>query len=298
MDERLAAHLQLMALSDEDFVSCAFLLTLRRPPDDEARTSALRALSTHELSRAGLIADLVTSEEFRRVHALDDGIARGFAARATGERPHELSAAAGMDERPIEMGWTLGRYRGEPRVLDVGYAFAEPVWLAALLALRPRELTGVDIAARDVPGITTTVADLRRLPFPARSFDIIFCISTLEHVGADNTRYGAALEHDSSGPSAALSELRRVVARNGRILVTVPCGEPQDDWYFHHTAAEWRRLFDDADLYVYDEEEYPEHGVFCAELHPGRRRHELVHLIRRGKRRRRDSNPRWRHSPP
>ena len=27
MDERLTAQLQLMALSDEDFVSCAFLLT-------------------------------------------------------------------------------------------------------------------------------------------------------------------------------------------------------------------------------------------------------------------------------
>jgi hypothetical protein len=113
VDERLAAQLHLMALSDEDFVSCAFLLTLRRPPDEQARASALHA---HELSRAGLIADLAASEEFRRLRALEDGIVRGSAARATGERPHELSAPAGMDERPIEMAWTLGRYRGESRV--------------------------------------------------------------------------------------------------------------------------------------------------------------------------------------
>jgi SAM-dependent methyltransferase len=299
VDERLAAHLQLMALSDEDFVSCAFLLTLRRAPDQEARASALDALRGHELSRAGLVANLIASEEFERLRALDDGIVRGNAARATGERPHELSAPADVDERPIEMAWTLGRYRGEPRVLDVGYAFAEPVWLAALLAIRPRELTGVDIAEREVPGMSTVVADVRRLPFPARSFDVVFCISTLEHVGADNTRYGAAPDHDPTGPIAALHELRRIVARGGRILVTVPSGERlQENWYVHHTAAEWRELFDAADLYVYDEEEYADHGVLCAELHPGRRRHELVHLFRRGKLRRRDSNPRWRHSPP
>jgi SAM-dependent methyltransferase len=299
VDERLAAQLQLMALSDEDFVSCAFLLTLRRPPDDEARKSALHSLSTHGLSRAGLIADLTASDEFRRLHALDDGISRAHAARASGERPHELSAPAGMDERPIEMAWTLGRYRGEPRVLDVGYAFAEPVWLAALLALQPRELIGVDIAEREVPGMSSVVADVRRLPFPDRSFDVVFCISTLEHIGADNTRYGAAEEHDPSGPMAALRELRRVVARRGRILLTVPCGgRAAEDWYVHHTAAKWRGLFDEANLYLSDEEEYSSHGVLCAELHPGRRRHELVHFIRRGKRRRRDSNPRWRHSPP
>jgi SAM-dependent methyltransferase len=209
VDERLAAQLQLMALSDDDFVSCVFL----RTPDQEARASALDALRGHALSRAGLVANLVASEEFTRLRALDDGIVRGAAARATGERPHELSAPA--------------------------------------------------------------------------------------DVGADNTRYGAAPDHYPTGPIAALHELRRVVARGGRILVTVPYGERrQENWYVHHTATEWRDLFDAADLDVYDGEEYSDHDVLCAELHPGRRRHELVHLIRRRKRRRRDSNPRWRHSPP
>jgi SAM-dependent methyltransferase len=299
MDERLAAHLELAALSDDEFVERAFRFLLRRPPDDEARAHALAALSQHGLSRAGLLAELADSEEFRRLRALDDGIGRGAAARATGERPHELVSTAEFDERPIELAWTLGRYRGEPRVLDIGYAFAEPVWLSALLSLGARELVGVDLAEQDVPTMTTVKADVRRLPFGARSFDVVFCISTLEHVGADNTRYGAAEEHDPSGPMAALRELRRVVARRGRILLTVPCGgRAAEDWYVHHTAAKWRGLFDEANLYLSDEEEYSSHGVLCAELHPGRRRHELVHFIRRGKRRRRDSNPRWRHSPP
>ena len=79
MDERLAAQLELAALSNDDFVERAFRFLLRRPPDDEARTHALAALSEHGLSRAGLLAELAESEEFRRLRALDDGIGRGFA---------------------------------------------------------------------------------------------------------------------------------------------------------------------------------------------------------------------------
>jgi O-antigen chain-terminating methyltransferase len=252
-------------------------------------------LRAHSLSRAALLADLAASDEFRRLRALDDGVARGAAARATGERPHELTAPAELDERPIEIAWTLGRYRGERRVLDIGYAFAEPAWLGALVAAHPRELTGVDLVEREVPGMKTVVADARRLPFGDRSFDVVFCVSTLEHVGADNTRYGSDVEHDPNGPLDALRELRRVVTRGGRILLTVPCGEQAGEWFVRHSAGEWRELFRQTDLYVYDEEEYArtaegwrpgtagDERVLCAELHPGRRRHELVRRLRRAK---------------
>jgi O-antigen chain-terminating methyltransferase len=293
MDERLAAHLELAALTDEEFVRRAFRLVLRRPPDDEARGHALAALSEHGLSRAGLLAELADSEEFRRLRALDDGAGRGAAARASGERPHELVSPAEFDERPLELAWTLGRYRGERRVLDVGYAFAEPAWLTAVLALGAQELTGVDLAEREVPGLTGVRADLRRLPFAARSFDLVFCVSTLEHVGGDNSRYELDAEEDAEAPLAALHELRRVTARGGKILLTVPCGAQQEDWYLRQPADAWRAWFRKADLYVYDEEVYVREegvwqqgprdgeGVLCAELHPGRRRHELVRLLRR-----------------
>jgi SAM-dependent methyltransferase len=293
MDERLATHLELAALTDEAFVERAFELLLRRPADDEARGYAVAALSEHGLSRAGLLAELADSEEFRRLRALDDGIGRGAAARSTGERPHELVSSAEFDERPIELAWTLGRYRGERRVLDVGYAFAEPAWLAAVLGLGATELTGVDLAERDVQGMTTVRADLRTLPFDARSFDLVFCVSTLEHVGGDNSRYELGAEQDAEAPLAALHELRRVAARGGKILLTVPCGPTPADWYLRQPADAWRAWFRKADLYVYDEEVYVQadgewrqgprdgEGVLCAELHPGRRRHELVRLLRR-----------------
>jgi SAM-dependent methyltransferase len=293
MDERLAAHLELAAVTDEQFVDRAFRLLLRRPPDDEARAHALAALAEHGLSRAGLLAELADSEEFRRLRALDDGIGRGAAARATGEHPHELATTGEFDERPIELAWTLGRYRGEARVLDVGYAFAEPAWLAALLGLGARELVGVDLAERDVPGMTTVQADVRALPFGARSFDVVFCISTLEHVGGDNTRYDLAAEQAPDAPLEALRELRRVTARGGKIYLTVPVGSAAEDWYLRQPTDAWHTWFRKTDLHVYDEEVYVKdddvwghgprdgEGVLCAELHPGRRRHELVRLLRR-----------------
>src|SRR5439155_22950591 len=115
----------------------------------------------------------------------------------------------------------------------------------------------VDLAEREVPGMESVVADLRELPFRDRSFDVIFCISTLEHIGADNTRYGAAEGRDPNGPLDALRELRRVVTRGGRMPVTVPGGQrASDEWYVRHSADEWRSLFRQTDLYVYDDEEY------------------------------------------
>jgi SAM-dependent methyltransferase len=293
MDERLAPHLELAALSDEEFVDHAFRFLLRRPPDHEARGHALAALAEHGLSRAGLLAELADSEEFRRLRALDDGVGRGAAARASGERPHELVSTAEFDERPIELAWTLGRYRGEARVLDVGYAFAEPIWLAALLGLGARELVGVDLAERDVPGMTTIQADVRRLPFDPRSFDAVFCVSTLEHVGGDNTRYELGAEQDPQAPLEALRELRRVTTRGGKVFLTVPVGSTPAEWFLRQPADAWRTWFPKADLYVYDEEVYVQEGgewrhgprdgegVLCVELHPGRRRHEFVRLLRR-----------------
>ena len=293
MDDRLAAQLDLDRIGDEEFVERAFRLVLRRPPDAESRANALETLRTHGASRTALLQDLVEGTEFGRLRALDEAVVRGAAARAGGERPHELTTPAGIDERPTELAWTLGRYRGEQRVLDVGYAHAEPVWLAALLELRAKSLVGVDLVEREVPGMSTVVGDVRQLPFPSRSFDLVFCVSTLEHVGADNTRYGSGAEEDAGGPERALRELRRVTARRGRILLTVPSGSGGSDWYVAKTAAEWHDLFRDADLYVLDGEEYSrtdqgwragtsgDERVLCVELHPGRLRHRLVRRLRR-----------------
>jgi O-antigen chain-terminating methyltransferase len=143
------------------------------------------------------------------------------------------------------------------RVLDVGTANAEPAYLAALLARGASELVGVDLAEADVPGIRTVVADVRQLPFGDDAFDVVVCISTLEHVGRDNRRYGADAERDEGATGTALEELRRVVAPDGRLVVTVPCGEREDHgWFVQLDPAGWNHEFLAAGFRVAEEEIY------------------------------------------
>jgi hypothetical protein len=271
----------------DEFVRQAYRLVLRREPEPDVLSDTVARLEEGTLSRATLLRDIVTSEEFTRLRALDDAIAFAKWARGEGERPRELEAPPESDERPVEIAWCLSRYRGEPRVLDAGYAFAEPAYLTALVDLGAKELVGVDLAQADVTGLTSIQADLRELPFDSGSFDVVFCISTIEHVGADNSGYG--ITSTTGGMDDALAELRRV---GGRVLITVPCGEREDHgWFVQDTPEGWRHRFGQAGFLIFEDEIYeatedgwrsaPEFtpagvhygdrgaaAVLCAELHP------------------------------
>ena len=298
MDPRLASELTTHEISDEEFLEAAYRNILRRPPDDDACERALSKLAEGTLSRATLVHDLATSEESVRVRELDDAVALGLGARTRGERIRWLQAPAGTDERVVEIPWVLSRLREAGRVLEVGYAFAETAYLGGLLRSGV-ELVGVDLATRDIDGMETVEADVRALPFPDRSFDQVLLVSTLEHIGADNTVYGLAAESDGDARVEALRELRRVLRVDGDLLVTVPLGEPADHgWFRQEDERGWTELFARADFFVEEIEAYelrPEgwraapsfradgvrygergpaaSAVLCADLSPGRLRH-------------------------
>jgi len=234
-------------------VQQAWQLVLRRTPD----AGAAGRLERGEVSRARMIRELVESREFERVELLDDGLARALAERLQQGRPRELLAPAWADERAIEIPWALARYAGEHRVLDVGYAFAEPAYLEGLTVLGAKELVGVDLAEKEVPGLRSVVADVRALPFGDGSFDVAFCISTLEHVGRDNAAYSVDAKRDADGDAAALHELRRVLAKDGRLLVSVPTGRRDDQgWQLQRTPEDWIAVFEGAGFVVYEDELY------------------------------------------
>jgi O-antigen chain-terminating methyltransferase len=245
VDDPLSAHLELAALSDDEFVRRAYRLVLRRDPEPSA--------FERRVSRATLIRELVTSDEFERLRELDDAIQR---ALVNAEPTRFLEAPADLDERAIEIPWALSRLGGAERVLDLGTANAEPAYVAALLAAGPRELVAADLVAAEVPGLKTVVADVRDLPFPDRSFDLVLCVSTLEHVGRDNRVYG--VDADSGGGiETALDELRRVLDRRGRLVVTVPCGEREEhDWFVQDEPEGWNRRFLAAGFAVVAQETY------------------------------------------
>jgi SAM-dependent methyltransferase len=295
VDERLEAELELAAVPHEELARRLYRLALRREPEPEALTRAVTRLTDGTLSRAALLQELVGGDEFALVRALDDAVAFAAWARSAGERPRELRGPADCDERVIEIPWTLSRYRGEPHVLDVGFANAIPVYLRALREAVPGEVVGVDLAEADVPGIRGIVADLRDLPFEVGSFDVVFCISTVEHVGADNTRYGTG--SGGGGIEAALAELSRVLGEHGRLLITVPCGPEEDlGWYVRLPPEQWRRRFETAGFAIHEDEVYgrttegwravddAEGDCLCAELVQRGVLASFRRVLRRGRR--------------
>jgi len=263
MQGDLEAWLAAAAGADEEFVERVWRLAVRRSPEPEAREHALAKMRDGELSRASLLRQLVSSEEFERAALLDDALsfaaaerARPRAVRGPG-RPRELWAPAWSDERALEIPWCLARYDGERRVLDVGYAFAEAAYVAGLVGLGAEELVGVDLAEAEAPGLRSVVADVRELPLADGAFELIFCISTLEHVGRDNAVYDVEAARDERGDEAALRELHRVLARDGRLLISVPTGEPEDQgWQVQRTPEEWIERFERCGFLVFEDELY------------------------------------------
>jgi SAM-dependent methyltransferase len=263
MQGDLDAWLDALAGSDEEFVDRAFRLVVRREPEADGRARALEKLRDGSLSRAGLLREIVGSEEFDRVALLDGGLAFAAGERSKPRdhrgpsRPRELVAPASSDERALEIPWCLTRYDGERRVLDVGYAFAEAAYVAGLLALGAEELVGVDLAAADVPGLRSVVSDVRSLPFDDDSFDFALCISTLEHVGRDNAVYDVDAPREDAGDEAALRELHRVLDRNGRLVVSGPTGAADDQgWQVVRTPEQWIERFERSGFVVYEDELY------------------------------------------
>jgi SAM-dependent methyltransferase len=310
MQGDLQAWLEAGSGPDDEFVDRAWQLVVRRSPEPEARAAALRKLGDGTLSRAGLLRQLASSEEFGRVELLDDALAFAAAERARPRkvrgpaRPRDLRAPASSDERAIEIPWCLARYDGEPRVLDVGYAFAEPAYLAGLVALGAADLAGADLARADVPGLRPVVGDVRSLPLADAAFELILCISTLEHIGRDNEVYDVDAPREEEGDEAALRELHRVLTREGRLLVSVPTGERDDQgWQLQRTPEDWIAVFERAGFLVFEDElyargadgwrtaalaearaaRYGEHGagaVLLAELRPARVTEKLRLAVR------------------
>ncbi|MBT0962313.1 DUF268 domain-containing protein [Denitromonas iodatirespirans] len=96
-------------------------------------------------------------------------------------------------------------------------------------------------------GLESAHADLTKLPFDDESVESLSCMHVVEHVGLG--RYGDPLDYD--GDLKAISELKRVVAREGQLLFVVPMGgEPRIQFNAHriYTYRQIVELFSDFEL--------------------------------------------------
>lgn len=92
-------------------------------------------------------------------------------------------------------------------------------------------------------GVSYLYDDLRRIPMISELYDAIVCISTLEHVGYDNSVYTgdrAYQEHAENHYILAVQEMHRVLKPGGALFLTVPYGRRQD--------LGWSRQFDEGML--------------------------------------------------
>lgn len=117
------------------------------------------------------------------------------------------------------------------KVLDIGAGVGE---LASQLSLLGHHVTALDFEfkalkqARSpyVPAMDLVVGDATCLPFRDESFDMIVCNSAIEHFPNDGN---------------AITEMSRVVRKNGTVLVTTDSYPSQSSKWASKIPLSWRR---------------------------------------------------------
>jgi len=138
-----------------------------------------------------------------------------------------------MDERVIEYPWVFAHMKEDPgMVLDAGSALNHE-FLLNRKPLSNGKLTICTLAPEKrcyaSMGISYIYGDLRASVFREACFDTVVSISTIEHIGLDNTMLytsdGTKKETNNDGYLAAVREFKRILRPGGSCFITVPYGK-------------------------------------------------------------------------
>lgn len=151
-----------------------------------------------------------------------------------------------LDERAVEYPWFFSRLPSAPgKLLDAGSTLNYDYVLShqrlsnktiSIFTLAPEPANHCD------RGISYAYGDLRECCYRDDYFDWVVSISTLEHVGMNNTllytKDDSRNECDPESHLQAVLELRRVLKPNGRLYLTLPFGRAE--------TRGWLQVFDSA----------------------------------------------------
>jgi SAM-dependent methyltransferase len=150
-----------------------------------------------------------------------------------------------LDARAVEIPWALARLGAAPgNLLDAGSSLNHDFavrhcqragWKLHILTLAPEWRSFWE------EGVSYVYGDLRRSVFGDGVFDAVICISTIEHVGMDNSLYAgdasAARPGDEWEFLEAVKELKRVLKPGSTVYITFPFGRHERHGWFQQLDA-------------------------------------------------------------
>ena len=141
---------------------------------------------------------------------------------------------SGLDERIVEYSWIFYELKNiKGNLLDAGSTLNFSIILDQLKTrfnifiqtLFPENICNYE------DGISYLYTDLTKKIFIDNYFDVITCISTLEHVGFDVSIYSKNIlkkkNIDSNSYLKVVKDFRRILKKNGILLLTLPFGKKE-----------------------------------------------------------------------
>lgn len=131
-------------------------------------------------------------------------------------------------EREVEIHFVLDNMPEPPaKILDVSCSYSSFILEMAELGF---DCWGIDLLDYGVEYDKFIKADARNIPFEDKIFDVVTCISALEHYGLVETPYHTDKVYDAQAPFTAIKEMARVLKDDGILILTLPFGYGEEGW--------------------------------------------------------------------
>jgi SAM-dependent methyltransferase len=154
--------------------------------------------------------------------------------------PLPLKYGYRMDERFVEYPWFFSQVKDHEKIiLDAGSVlnFKQILRAKKLIDRKIYISTLFNEGRPDIqPSPSYIYEDLRDMCFKDDFFDAICSLSTLEHIGFDNTMIYtpdvSKKENDKYAHLTALKEFKRVLKKDGTLYLSMPFGKYKDHGWF------------------------------------------------------------------